>query len=169
MKRIGAALIVLVMVLLFSTYVFCSDYLKEGTGSYRAGKSGRNTEMKMGENRVQATWDELGVIVEAPEKSPLVQATFRSIGTFHSIDGKMAGSGAITFTCPNGDKIFGLITMSGILGQGPIKGNIDLIGGTGEFSKIEGHIELLPRLKTMASQEGFYQQLALGKITWKLP
>ena len=169
MKRIGAALFVLMMGLLFSTSVFCSDFLKEGTGSYRAGKSGTSTEMKMGENRVQANWDELGVIVEAPEESPLVQATFRSIGTFHSIDGKMAGSGAITFTCPNGDKIFGLITMSGIAGQGPIKGKVDLIGGTGECSKIEGHIELLPRLKTMPSQEGFYQQLALGKITWKLP
>jgi hypothetical protein len=169
MKKIGTALFVLMMGLLFSTSVFCADFLKEGTGTYRSGKSGTNTVMKMGEGRVQTTWDELGVMVEAPEKSPFVQATFRSIGTYHSIDGKMEGSGAVTFTCPNGDKIFGLITMSGIAGQGPTKGNINLIGGTGECSKIEGHIELLPRLKTMSSQEGFYQQLALGKITWKLP
>jgi hypothetical protein len=169
MKRIGTTLLVLMIGLLFSTSVFCAEFLKEGTGSYRAGKSGKVTMMKMGEGKLQMTWDELGVMVEAPENSPFVQTTFRSIGTLHSVDGKTAGSGAITLTRPNGDKIFGLITMSGIVEQGPTKGNVDFIGGTGECSGIEGHIELLPRIKTMSSQEGVYQQLARGKITWKIP
>lgn len=108
-------------------------------------------------------------MVEAPENCPFVQTTFRSIGTYHSIDGKMEGSGAITITRPNDDKIFGLITMSAIAGQGPIKGKVDFIGGTGECSGFGGHIEILPRPQTMSSQEGFYQQLAVGKITWKIP
>lgn len=142
---------------------------KEGSGDYRAGKSGTISIMEMGEGRLQLNWDETAVMVDAPENSPFVNASFRSIGTIHSIKGKTEGSGAISFTCANGDKIFGVINMGGEYMSGPTRGIIDFIGGTGQCAGIEGQIELLPRPKIVPSKDGTYQQIGIGKVSWKLP
>ena len=168
MKKIGMVSIALAIV--FSVSIAFAEMAKEGSGEYRGGKSGTISIMNMGEGRLQLNWDETGVMVEAPENSPFVNASFRSMGTIHSIKGKTEGSGAITFTCPNGDQIFGVINMGGKQHlEGPTRGIIDFIGGTGQCAGIEGQIELMPRPKIAPSMDGTYQQIGIGKVSWKIP
>jgi hypothetical protein len=46
-------------------------------------------------------------MVAAPENSPFVNATFRSIGTIHSVEGKSEGNGAITPPASMGIRFLG--------------------------------------------------------------
>jgi hypothetical protein len=89
-----------------------AEMAKEGSGIYRGGKSGTVTIIKMGDH-MQFNWDETGVMVEVPESRPFLNATFRTMGSSHVTKGKMEGHGAIVITRPNGDQIFGIITMGG--------------------------------------------------------
>lgn len=169
MKRISIVCLTLVIGLAFSVSAAYAEMAKEGSGQYRGGKSGKISVMKLGEGRLQLNWDETGVMVDAPENSPFVNASFRSMGTIHSIEGKTEGNGAITFTCPNGDQIFGVINMGGKYMEGPTRGIIEFIGGTGQCAGIEGQIEMMPRPKIAPSMDGTYQQIGIGKVSWKLP
>ncbi len=57
----------------------------------------------------------------------------------------------------------------GILGVGPTSGVMEIIGGTGECTGIEGTLEMLPRPKVKSSKKGTYQGIGIGKISWKIP
>lgn len=145
-----------------------AEMAKEGSGNYRGGKSGIATVIKMGDH-MQINWDETGVMVEVPEDSPFLNASFRTMGSYHAIKGQMEGQGCIVITRPNGDQIFGKLTMGGKAMAGPSYGKIEFTGGTGECEGIQGGMDLRSRPKTMSSKEGTYQQLAIGAFNWKLP
>ena len=91
------------------------------------------------------------------------------MGTLHAIKGKFTAHGGLLITCPNGDQIFGAYESQGIVGKGVTAGGIDIIGGTGECSGITGKMELLPRPDVKPSKEGTYQQITVGKVSWKIP
>lgn len=145
MKRISITLMVIAIALVFSISAVYAEMAKEGTGEIRTGKSGTFEIMKMGENRLQMNWDESGAFVDAPENSPFVNASYRALGTLHSIDGTWTGQGALLVTCPNKDQIFGVLKSEGLLGKGPTSGQIELVGGTGACNGITGKMELTNR------------------------
>ena len=149
--------------------VFAAEFAKEGSGEYRGAKSGTMEVLALGEGRMQLNWDEKGAFSEAPENSPFINATFHAIGTLHGNKGKTKMHGGISITRPNGDQIFGVVDAEGIAGKGATGGGIELIGGTGECSGITGKIELLPRPKVKSSKKGTYQQVIVGKVSWKIP
>jgi hypothetical protein len=146
-----------------------AEMAKEGSGDVRSGKSGTFEVMMMGKDRLQMNFDEAGVFVEAPENSPFENASFRVIGTLHAINNKFNGSGSVVVTCANGDQIFGTFQNEGILGVGPTGGFVELIGGTGACTGIEGKLEMLPRPAVKTSKKGSYQGIGIGKVTWKIP
>jgi hypothetical protein len=145
-----------------------AEMAKEGSGAYRGAKSGTVTIIKMGDH-MQINWDEAGVMVEVPEDSPFLNASFRTMGSYHAVKGQMEGQGCIVITRPNGDQIFGTLTMGGKAKAGPSYGKIEFTGGTGECEGITGGMDLRSRPKVMPSKEGTYQQLAIGEFNWKLP
>ena len=114
-------------------------------------------------------WDEKGAFTEAPDNSPFINATYHAIGTLHAFKGKFKAHGGMLITRPNGDQIFASIVSEGVVGQGPKSGGVELLGGTGECTGITGKIELLPRPKVKSSKKGTYQQVMVGKVTWKIP
>jgi hypothetical protein len=146
-----------------------AEMAKEGSGDYRGAKSGTFDVLMLGKDRLQMNYDEAGAFVDAPKNSPLENASFRVIGSLHSVNKKWTGAGSILITRPNGDQIFGTFQNEGVLGVGSTGGTIELVGGTGECTGITGKMELLPRPAVKASKKGAYQGIGIGKITWKIP
>lgn len=167
MKKIVMVSIVLAIVLSIS--IAYAEMAKEGSGEYRSGVSGTFEMLQLSEGRVQINWDQTGVMVDAPENSPFLNASFRGLGTTHSIDGKTKDNGSLVFVCPNGDQIFGLIDTEGDFVNGPSKGGVVIIGGTGGCTGIEGKVELMPRPTVKSAKKGTYQNLGIGKLSWKIP
>ena len=169
MKKISNALFLITLGLLFSASVICAEMAKEGSGHYRSGKSGTFDVIVLGKDGFQMNYDETGAIVEAPENSPLTNATYRTIGTQHGFEGKFKGSGGLVLTRSNSDQIFGVYKFEGVVETGIQTGIIEIIGGTGECAGIEGTMEMLPRPVLKTSKDGTYQGIGIGKITWKIP
>ena len=169
MKKLHITSFLLTVGLLFWASVIYAEMDKEGSGHYRSGKSGTFEVIALGKDRFQLNYDETGAIVEAPDNSPFINATYRTIGTQHGFDGKFKGNGGLVLTRPNGDQIFGVLEFEGVVASGIETGIIKIIGGTGECAGIEGTMELLPRPMSKTSKEGEYQGIGVGKITWKIP
>jgi hypothetical protein len=169
MKKIGIVMIIAVFGLVFSVFTANAEMAKEGSGDYRGGKSGTIEVLQLSEGQLQINWDETGVVVDAPENSPFVNASYRALGTTHSTDGKTKANGSIVFVCPNGDQIFGVIDTEGDLSAGPSKGGIVIIGGTGDCTGIEGKMEFMSRPAIKSAQKGTYQGIGIGKVSWKIP
>ena len=169
MKKCSITLFLITLGFLFSASLIYAELAKEGSGEYRGAKSGTFDVLPLGKDRLQMNYDEAGAFVEAPENSPLTNASYRVIGTLHSINGKWKGNGAMVVTRPNGDQVFGVYKNEGVLGVGSTGGFIELIGGTGECTGIEGKMEFLPRPAVKPSKKGTYQGIGIGKITWKIP
>ena len=169
MKKISSTLFLITLGLLFSASIICAEMAKVGSGLYRSGKRGTFDVIVLGKDGFQMNYDETGAIVEAPENSPLTNATYRTIGTQHGFEGKFKGSGGLVLTRPNGDQIFGVYKFEGVVETGIQTGIIKIIGGTGECAGIEGAMEMLPRPVLKTSKEGTYQGIGIGKITWKIP
>ena len=169
MKKFIIAIFLVSLGLLLSASLTYAEMAKTGSGNYRSGKSGTFDVIALGKDRFQLNYDETGAIVEAPENSPFTNATYRTIGTQRGIEGKFKSIGGLVLTRPNGDQIFGVYELDGVVGSGQLSGIIRIIGGTGECAGIEGTMEMLPRPVLKTSKEGEYQGIGIGKITWKIP
>jgi hypothetical protein len=146
-----------------------AEMAKEGNGDYRSGKTGTFELLGMGKERVQMNYEETGVVVSAPENSPLFNASFRDLGTLHAIKGKWKGSGMVEFTRPNGDKIYTTFEGEGVLGGGPSKSVHTFVGGTGACVGIEGTLELRNTPGIKPAKKGVYNGMSVGKFNWKIP
>ena len=170
MNKSYFALLLLILGLILTPYTISAEMVKEGSGMLRTGKSGNLQALKMQEGHVQVNWKEMGAVVEAPENSPFVNASFAAMGTLYSVDGKFQSNGAIVFTCANGDKIYGrIVDVVGVRGTGPSSGGITITGGTGACSGISGDMELMPRPTVKTSEKGTYQGIGIAKVSWKIP
>lgn len=149
--------------------VFAAEFVKEGSGAYRSAKNTTSTVLAMGKERLQMNYEQLGVVVSAPENSPFHNATFRVIGTLHAIKGKWNGTGMVEFNCTNGDKIYSTYEAQGVLGGGPSGSINKFIGGTGACAGITGTLEIssVPGIKP--SKKGIFQAISVGKVMWKIP
>ena len=168
MKSTMALMLVLLMILTAVT-VFGAEMAKEGSGDYRSGKSGTFEILAMGKERVQMNFEEIGVVVSAPENSPLYNASFRDIGTLHAIKGKWKGSAFIEWTRPNGDKVYATSEGEGVLGGGPSKSVLKFVGGTGTCTGIEGTLEFGNTPGIKPAKKGVYNGISVGKFNWKIP
>ncbi len=168
MKKLSA--VVLALSFIFFTTSAIAEMAKEGSGAYRGAKGGTIKVIAFAEGHFQVNFEGAGVIVEAPEDSPFLNATFHEMGTYTVKDGAAEGSGGIKFTRPNGDTFYGTFNFGGVHQEGPKSGTVKLVGGTGECAGFEGEIELLPRPKVAYSTpEVTYQAIAISNISWKIP
>jgi hypothetical protein len=148
---------------------FGAEMAKEGSGDYRSGKIGTPVVLAMGKERLQMNFEEIGVVVSAPENSPLHNASFRNIGTLHAIKGKYKGSGFVEWTRPNGDKVYATFEGEGVLGGGPSKSVVKFVGGTGTCAGIEGTMETRNTPGIKPAKKGVYNGISVGKFNWKIP
>lgn len=169
MKRLNVIGSMALLSLILISSISFAEMAKEGSGDYRSVKTGTVSVLPMGEERVQMNFEEIGVVVGAPENCPLFNASFRDIGTLHAIKGKSIVTGSIEFTIPNGDKVYGTINAEGVLAQGGSTGIVEFVGGTGTCTGISGTIAYKPGAQVKPAKEGTYQTLTVGKMNWKIP
>jgi hypothetical protein len=136
------------LVLITAGTVVGAEMAKEGNGDYRSGKTGTPVVLAMGKERLQMNFEEIGVVVSAPENSPLHNASFRNIGTLHAIKGKWKGIGFV---------------------DGPSKSVLKFVGGTGTCTGIEGTMELGNTPGIKPAKEGVWNGISVGKFNWKIP
>ncbi len=146
-----------------------AEMAKEGSGDYRSGKTGTFEILAMGKERLQMNYESTGVVVSAPENSPLHNASFRVLGSLHAIKGKWKGSGFVEWTRPNGDKVYATSEGEGVLGGGPMKGVLKFVGGTGTCTGIEGTVEIGNTPGIKPAKKGVYNGISVGKFNWKIP
>jgi hypothetical protein len=160
--------IIISLLLLITGTAISAEMAKEGSGDYRSGKTGFPTVLAMGKERLQMNIEEIGVVVLAPENSPLYNASFRFLGSIHAIKGKWKGTGFVEWTRPNGDKIYATFEGEGALG-GDSAGILNFVGGTGTCVGIEGTLEIKSIYGIKPAKEGIFSGISIGKFNWKIP
>ena len=145
-----------------------AEMAKQGSGSYRSSKTTTFNVLAMGNERAQMNIEQLGVVMTAPEDSPLYNASFRCIGTLHAIKGKHNGSGFIVYTNPNDDKIYATFEAEGVIG-GAHKAKLTFVGGTGACTGIQGTLELAGNSGIKSSKKGTSFGISEGTFNWKIP
>ena len=141
---------------------------KEGSSSYIIGYSGTYKTVAMGQERIQMTYEVLGVIVSDASDCILQNASLRCIGSYHVIKGAYEDdSGFCVCTRPDGDQLFTSYKASGRLG-GVGKGTVTYVGGTGKFTGIQGSGEFT-RIRVRPAADGTLQGYNRVKDHYKLP
>ncbi len=168
MIRATMAFLLALLLLISAGTVFGAEMAKEGSGDYRSGKAGTFEFLPMGKERGQMNFEEIGVVVDAPENSPLYNASFRFLGSSHIINGKWKANGFVVWTRPNGDQVYAVGEASGG-GGGPSSSVLTFVGGTGTCAGIEGVLEIkgVPGIKS--SKKGTWSGISIGKFNWKIP
>ncbi len=167
MKNMGLALLPILIVL--GSLGFAQAQIpKEGAQSYIIGFSGTYKTVAMGQERIQITYEVLGVIVSDASDCILQNASLRCIGSYHVIKGAYEDdSGFCVCTRPDGDQLFTSYKASGRLGAVG-KGTVMYVGGTGKFAGIQGSGEF-SRISVRPAAEGTLQGYNRVKDQYKLP
>ena len=141
---------------------------KEGSSSYIIGFSGTYKTVAMGQERIQMTYEVLGVVVSDASDCILQNTSLRCIGSHHVIKGAYEDdSGFCVCTRPDGDQLFTSYKSSGRLGVAG-KGTVTYVGGTGKFTGIQGSGEFT-RIMVLPAAEGTLQGYQRVKDQYKLP
>jgi len=167
MKKITLALLSF-LVILAALGSAQAQIPKEGSSSYIIGYSGTYKTVAMGQERIQITYEVLGVIVSDASDCILQNASLRCIGSYHVIKGAYEDdSGFCVCTRPDGDQLFTSYKASGRLGAVG-KGTVTYVGGTGKFVGIQGDGEF-SRFGARPAAEGTLQGYNRVKDHYKLP
>ena len=141
---------------------------KEASTSFNIVYSGTFKALPMGQERLQFTYEIMGVAIGDTPEDFHHNASFRCVGGFHAIKGEFKDdSGSCVFTRPDGDKIFSTYKAAGKMG-GEAKGTFTIVGGTGKLVGIQGDGEF-PRFAVRPAAEGTFQGYARWKGQYKLP
>jgi hypothetical protein len=141
---------------------------KEASTSFNIVYSGTFKALPMGQERLQFTYEIMGVAIGDTPEDFHHNASFRCVGGFHAVKGEFKDdSGSCVFTRPDGDKIFSTYKAAGKMG-GEAKGTFTIVGGTGKLVGIQGDGEF-PRFAVRPAAEGTFQGYARWKGQYKLP
>ena len=168
MKRITLlSILVLILIVGFVPFVN-AEMAMEGSGQYKGVYSLKFKALPMEKERLQMTYEAVGLVLEAPADSPFYNATFYVLGAMHSIKGIFKYDGFIRYTCSNKDTIFATYTGGGEFGVSK-KVTYTFVGGTGEFAGIEGGAELTGGKGFPHPTKSDRIGMSEGKVHWKIP
>jgi len=141
---------------------------KEGTISVTWAYSGTFKALPMGQERLQMTFEVIGVIIGDTSEDLFHNASFRCLGSFHAVKGEFNDdSGFCVCTRLDGDQIFLTYKATGKVGVSA-KETHTIVGGTGKLAGIQGNAEL-NRFGLRRAAEGTFQGYVKGKGQYKLP
>ncbi len=169
MNRIILSSLVALILLVGFVPAANADMAMEGSGQYKGVYSFTFKAIPMEKERLQMTYEAVGLVVEAPADSPFYNATFYVIGSLHAIKGVYKDhSGFIRYTCTNKDKIFATYIGSGEFGVSK-KVTYTFVGGTGQYAGIEGGAELTGGKGFPHPTKSDRIGMSVGKVHWKIP
>jgi hypothetical protein len=141
---------------------------KEGTISDTWAFTGTFKALPMGKERLQMTYEVMGVIIGDTNEDLLNNASFRCLGSLHAVKGEFNDdSGFCVCTRLDGDQIFLTYKATGKVGASA-KVTDTIVGGTGKLAGIQGNSELT-RFGLRRAAEGTFQGTEKGKGQYKLP
>jgi hypothetical protein len=141
---------------------------KEGTISETCSYSGTAKALPMGQERLQITYESMGVSLSDTGKGILHNASFRCLGAFHAVKGEYNdGSTSCVMIRPDGDQVFLTMKSYGKLGGGS-KGTLTIVGGTGKLVGIQGSAEITT-VDLRPAAEGTFQGYNKWKGQYNLP
>jgi len=141
---------------------------REGTVSSVVFSSATLTAMPLGKDRVQYSYESLGISTSPTGEGLLHEASMRCMGGFHRVNGAIDDeSGSCIFTRPDGDQVFYVYKASG-KPHVRVTGTFTYVGGTGKMEGITGGGEFTRRTLPHA-KEGTSQSISKGKGQYRLP
>jgi len=124
--------------------------------------------LPIGEERVQVNYEGYGVSLSDTEEGLLHNASGYVVGSLLSVKGNYENdSGLITFTRPDGDKVFMSYTASGQSGKVG-RGIIKYVGGTGKFKGLTGSGEFTRYMLQPIKKGVIGASLSVSKSQWKI-
>jgi len=141
---------------------------KEGNFSFTSAYSGTFKVLAMGQERLQMTYEFMGVNIGDAPNDLFQNTSFRCIGSFHAVKGEYKNDSTFCVcTRPDGDQMFSIYRTVGKMGAG-FKGTFTFVGGTGKLAGIQGSGEITG-FPVRPSAEGTFQEYAKQKGQYKLP
>jgi hypothetical protein len=142
---------------------------KEGSYTTQTAGSATSKALPLGKERLQMTWEYLGVQTVVSGKGLTDKAAVRCLGSLRALNADVESStNSCVVTRSDGDQLFWVETLvSGRMG-GESKGTATIVGGTGKLAGITGAGEWSRQVVGRAA-EGTFQTLQTSKITYKLP
>lgn len=141
---------------------------KEGSISFVNVLSGNVVRMALGKDRLQLSYDIMGVSTSPTGEGLLHNASVRCVGGLHIVNGAWDdASGSCIYTRPDGDQVFAIYKDAGKVGV-PIKGTFTFVGGTGKMAGITGGGEFT-RVSVRPAAEGTLQSAARYTAKYELP
>ena len=166
MKAIASLILILVAMVVLTTGAN-AQIPKEGATSGTCAYSGTFKALPMGQERVQMTYESMGVLIGDTSNDLLHNASLRCLGALHAVKGEYNNSGFCVATRPDGDQIFWTYKSTGKLGGGA-NGSTTTVGGTGKMAGIQGNSEYTEFFVRPAA-EGTVQAYNRWKGQYKLP
>lgn len=168
MKKKILASIVIVFVLLAFGLDAEAQIPKEGTTSSTNSFSATFKTLPMGQERVQITYETMGVTISDTGEGLFHNTSFRCLGALHAVKGQYNDdSGFCVFIRPDGDQVFVTYKASGTMGAVG-KGTATYVGGTGKLTGIQGSAEFT-RFNVRPAADGTFQGYQKVKGQYKLP
>ena len=168
MKKVITSLILSLIVLAAFGMEAKAQIPKEGTISNTWAFSGTFKALPMGQERLQMTYEVMGVIIGDTSEDLFHNTSFRCLGSMHAVKGEFNDeSGFCVCTRLDGDQIFLTYKATGKVGVSA-KETQTIVGGTGKLVGIQGNAELT-RFGVRRAAEGTFQGYEKGKGQYKLP
>ena len=136
-KLIIVSVFSLVLLVAFGHALKAEEIAKEGAGSGTQYYTGTSKVIKMGDERLQMTYELMGINTSDNPDHPLHNASMHAIGATHAVKGNYKTSGFVVYTCPNGDQAFSIYEATGKFGVSS-EGRYTLVGGTGQLTGLQG-------------------------------
>jgi hypothetical protein len=168
MKKPWVIMIIMICLVIPWSYGDGADLAKQGEGIYKAGMSWTFKTLPMEKERMEMQFDVTGVVLEAPENSPLYNATFWCLGELHAVKGDYEERGFVRYIRPDGDLVFMTYEAKGKLG-GERKIKASFVGGTGKCAGITGSGEYAGVVGLKPPKDGNGMSASVGKFNWKIP
>jgi hypothetical protein len=168
MKKITIAIVGTFFLLTSMNHAIGAELANQGEGAYKAGMSWTFKTLPMEKDRLEMQFDVAGVALEAPENSPLYNATFWALGQLHAVKGEYEERNFIRYTRPDGDHIFGTYEAKGKL-RGERKIRLIFVGGTGKCVGISSEGDFRGLVGLRPPKEDIGMSVTIGQFNWEIP
>jgi hypothetical protein len=146
-----------------------APFPKEGSYTSMTAGSSSAKALPLGKERVQFSWEFLGVQTAVAGASLTDKASVRCLGSLRTLNGDVESStNSCVITRPDGDQIFWVETQASGRTGSDTKGTASIVGGTGKMTGITGGGEWTRRVVGRAA-EGTMQTMQTSKVTYRLP
>jgi len=148
-------------------------HAKQGSSTMVSAGSATMKALPLGKDRMQLTWEYLGVNLDDSGKGINHNTSVRCLGSAHLVnDLYQEYTNACVFTRTDGDQVFTTEKVTESTGPmfkgGALKGTSVITGGTGRLVGITGTSEWV-RTGVRPALEGTVQTVTRAKSSYKLP